>query len=135
MAKGMLLLTVTVLVLCLSAQSSLADPGEEDERFWIGGEFTTKGFSLENYKGSGVTDQYVLSRAMISAGAKATDRVSVGLLVAKTRLWGKSATLFQQEEPGASEFLTGGDGFLDNFGVYNAYVEVNDAGSRPVWDS
>lgn len=126
MVKKIALLMVTICALCLVTEMSVADPGIEVKGVWVEGKVTTKAYSVKNYKGSGVLDQYVLNRALISLGVNPADGISGRLLFADTRVWGKSVSTFQEGEPGASEFLTGSGGLLENIGVFNAYLKVKD---------
>lgn len=117
---------ISILALSFFIGISFADTETKGKGVWVDGELISRASSLENYKGSGVLDRSALSRALISLGANFADDISASLLFGKIRVWGKSASTYQVEEPGASEFLSGSPGFLENLGIYNAYFKVDD---------
>lgn len=83
----------------------------------VNGEIRTRGFYLLNYKGTGNADNFILTRALIDLGLEPAENLRAVLTVGTTRLWGRNSSVFQVEEPGAAQALTGD--------LYNAYVKVN----------
>jgi hypothetical protein len=120
--------TLTFLVgaffLIILTASVTAEPLKLFHRIEIKGELLTTSFYLKNYKGSGVVDRFVLTRGLVSTTFNLDQDASATLLFGKTRVWGKSVSTYQVEEPGASEYLSGEGGFLETIGLYNANFKV-----------
>jgi hypothetical protein len=125
MKKGILF---SVLVFCLAllvSNTCLAEPHQISKNIRIGGELLTKAFSLKNYKGSEVTDNFVLTRALINTDFTINSDVAISLLLGHTRVWGKSVSWYQGGEPGAADNLTGDNSFFDDISIYNANFTMN----------
>lgn len=130
MKKGMLVSIVACCLVFSAFSYSQAGPLKISEKIKIGGQLLTKAFSLENYKGSEVTDNFALTRALVNLDFIVDSDVAISLNLGHTRVWGKSAYWYQGGvEPGASENLTGDDSFFDNISIHNAHFSINN-----VWD-
>lgn len=116
---------VVVCFLVILTASVTAEPLKLFNRVEVGGELLTTAFHLRNYKGSGVVDRFILTRALVSTTFNFTPDASATLLFGKTRVWGKNVTTYQVAEPGATEYLSGEDGFLETIGVYNVDFKVS----------
>ncbi len=123
MKRGLTFLTMAFFLITSTA-SVTGEPLKFFDRIEVGGELLTKVFYLKNYKGSEVTDRFILTRGLISTTFNFSQDASATLLFGKTRVWGRSTTSYQGEEPGAIQHLSGEDGFLETIGIFNANFKV-----------
>jgi hypothetical protein len=124
MKRGLNFLAVAFFLITFVA-SVTAEPIKLFNRIEIGGELLTTSFHLKNYKGSEVTDRFLLTRGLVFTTFNLTQDASATLLFGKTRVWGKNVTTYQVAEPGAAEYLSGEGGFLETIGIYNANFMVS----------
>ncbi|MCD6163718.1 MAG: hypothetical protein J7K40_15060 [candidate division Zixibacteria bacterium] len=125
MKKAMLFSTAICFVL-FAFSASFAEPLKISDKVKIGGQLLTKAFSLKNYKGSEVTDNFALTRALINTDFIINSEVAISLKLGHTRVWGKSVDWYQGGgEPGAAEYLTGDGSFLENISIHNANFKVS----------
>ena len=111
---------VVALLLVTLTTSVTAEPLKIFNRINIGGELLNTAFYLKNYKGSEVVDRFILTRGLVYTTFNFASDASATFLFGKTRVWGKSVTTYQAGEPGAEEYLSGDNGFLETIGIYNA---------------